>query len=199
MPRVPNADETRNREERHVIGNKSDAAVTTAGTTKSIVAYLKGILSVLSTFIGYFHAVESAGTADIDISESDYTSYQTLLTITPATGYGLADLAIDLDWNKATTGFDKIATANDTLDAVVMSKIDGTNLRRLMNATQVTANGDGSLTDAESGERFHVGPVPVGGTIVVKVSVDTERDDCEIPYRVTYRGAAPTITPVAAG
>lgn len=40
--RVPNADETRNQYIQHPIGNKADAAVQDAATTKSLVAYTKG-------------------------------------------------------------------------------------------------------------------------------------------------------------
>ena len=45
---VPTADTTDNAYSRDVVGNKEDAAVTTVGTTKSLVAYSKGILSSLS-------------------------------------------------------------------------------------------------------------------------------------------------------
>ena len=188
MPRVPVADETRNLLEHQVIGNKGDTAVSSPGTTTSLLAYLKGLMPV-----------EATGTADVDISEADYTAdYVTLLTITPATGENLIDLCIDLDVNKATTGWDTIATAADTLDVVVQSKIDGTNWRTLMTGTQIAANGDGSLLGNESGQRFNVGPVGEDAEVRVAVLLSTERDDCEIPYRVTYRGATPTITPVAA-
>lgn len=143
--------------------------------------------------------VEATGDADVDISEADYTAdYVTLLTVAPAAGQALLDLAIDLDVNKATTGWDTIATAADTIDLAVQSKVDGTNWRTLMTGTQITANGDGSLLGHESGQRFHVGPVGVNAQVRVVVLLSAERDDCEIPYRVTYRGATPTITPVAA-
>lgn len=188
MPRVPVADETRNLLEHQVVGNKSDTAVSSPGTTKSLAAMLKGLMPI-----------EATGTADVDISESDYTAdYVALLTITPASGENLIDLAIDLDWNKATSGFDTVATAADTLDVVVQSKIDGTNWRTLIVGTQITANGDGSLLGQESGQRFHVGPVGENGEVRVAILLSAERGDCEIPYRVTYRGATPTITPVAA-
>jgi len=45
--RVPAADATQNRTTSEVIGNKSDAAVTTIGTTASLMAYLKGLFSVV--------------------------------------------------------------------------------------------------------------------------------------------------------
>ena len=191
--RVPTADAADNKLSDDVIGNKSDAAAKVVGTAKSIVAYLKGLLS-------FQIPIEATGTADIDISAGDYTGFLTLLTITPAAGSSLADVVIDLDWNKATTGFDTVATAADTLDVVCVSKVDGTNWRTIATGTQVTANGDGSLEDHESGQRFKLGMIGVNGAVKVMVKISAEHDDVEIPYRVMYRGpAAPTITPVAAG
>lgn len=45
---VPDADSTANADVCDVVGNKTDAAVTTVGTTKSIVAYVKGLLGELA-------------------------------------------------------------------------------------------------------------------------------------------------------
>ena len=221
--RVPVADETRNRLTNQVIGNKEDTAATAAANTGTLVAYAKGALSLAGTTtdtttdsvhgkIGtdtemannslwdILVPAESTGITDVDISAFDYPNdYVAILTITPAAGQCLLDVAIDLDWNKTTTGWDTIATAGDTLDVCVTGKIDGTNQRGLLNGTQVTANGNGTLENNEDGERLAIGMVGVNETVVVRVKIDNERDDCEIPYRVTYRGATPTITPVAAG
>ena len=46
---VPTADVADNVDLVDVVGNKTDAAVTTAGTTKSIMAYIKGLISNVST------------------------------------------------------------------------------------------------------------------------------------------------------
>lgn len=43
---VPSADAVTNTNERDVIGNKTDAAVTAVGTTKSIAAYAKGLITM---------------------------------------------------------------------------------------------------------------------------------------------------------
>ena len=43
---VPSADSTANALERDVVGNKTDAAVTAVGTTKSIAAYAKGLVTM---------------------------------------------------------------------------------------------------------------------------------------------------------
>lgn len=156
----------------------------------------------LAEVVRYIQATQLAvgtatGDTDIDISESDYTGYVTLLTVTaPATG--LLDLRIDIDVNKTTTGLDAVATANDKFDCSVVGQVDGTNYRTLANETQITANGDESLEDNESGWSFHLGPLAAAESIIVKIKLSAERADTELPYRVTYVGAAPTITPVAA-
>ena len=49
--RVPAPDAVRNYFEEEVVGNKTDAAVTTPGTTKSLQAYAKGALNQLSAII----------------------------------------------------------------------------------------------------------------------------------------------------
>lgn len=45
---VPTADATSNAQMRDVVGNKEDAGVTAVGTTKSAVAYLKGLIQELA-------------------------------------------------------------------------------------------------------------------------------------------------------
>ena len=141
---------------------------------------------------------EATGDTDIDISEADYTDYINIMTVTaPATG--LANCRIDLDFNKATTGWDIISTAGDTLNAVAVVQVDGTNYRSTQKASaQITANGDASLDASESGKSFDIGPMGPNASIQIHVKLSIERDDVEIPYRVSYVGAAPTVTPVAA-
>ena len=141
---------------------------------------------------------EATGDADVDISEHDYTGYINVLTVVaPATG--LMNCVIDIDFNKATTGWDNVATAADVLDCVLVKQVDGTNYRSTQLASaQITANGNGTLDASESGVSFIVGPMQANASVQVHVKMDTERDDCELPYRVTYVGSAPTITPVAA-
>ncbi len=46
MDRVPTADTSANRTTQQVIGNKTDAAVTTVGVVASIIAYIKGLLGL---------------------------------------------------------------------------------------------------------------------------------------------------------
>jgi hypothetical protein len=139
-----------------------------------------------------------SGTADIDISESDYTGYITLLTVSPV-NEPLEDLVIDLAYNKATTGVSDVATNADTLDVAIFAETDGTNsTAMIINSTQVTLTGD--VSPVITGQRFKVGLVDAGNTITVKVKLSAERADAEIPYKVHYKSPeAPTVAAVAAG
>jgi len=168
-----------------VIGNKTDEPVSVqGGTLNSLMALLKGL-----------HGTSSFGIADIDISAADYTDYVTLLTIAPQSGNMLYDLEVDLDFVKATTGFDAVATANDTLDVAAFVKIDGTNSRGIVAATQVKATG--TLDAVKGAARLSIGSV--GQTVEIKVKLSAERADVKIPYRVTCRGGTPSVTAVVAG
>lgn len=136
------------------------------------------------------------GIADIDISEYVYTSYVTLLTITPATGGELIDLQIDLAYNKATTGVSAVATNNDTLDVQVWASADDSTPSCILTSPQVTLTG--STTPLITGNRFDVGDV--NGSVIVKVKLSAERADAEIPYKISYKSKSPaTITAVEAG
>ena len=138
----------------------------------------------------------SSGTADIDVSASDYTGFITLLTITPATGEVIQDLTIDLAYNKATSGVSAVATNADTLDVAAYAKADDTTESIIASGSQVTLTGDAS--PIISGERFQLGTV--NGAVTIKVKLSAERADAEIPYKVSYKALNnATITPVAAG
>ena len=160
--------------------------------TDSLEALADAIISIDAQI----NVAEANGEADVDASEADYTGYTNLITITAPAG-GLMGCTIALDVNKATTGLDTVATAADTFDFALVGQIDGTNYRTLQNATQITANGDGSLENSESGVFFDIGPLQANMSVQVHVKLSTERGDAELPYRVTYIGAAPTITAVA--
>jgi hypothetical protein len=147
---------------------------------------------------GFLKPDSAYGTTDIDISAAVYTGFIDILTVEAPAG-GLAECRIDIDVNKATTGLDTVATAADTFDCCLTGSPDGTNYRLLQNGTQITANGDGSLEMSENGWSFKTGPLAAGESVKVKIKLSAERDDAELPYRVTYLGNAPTITAVAAG
>ena len=197
------SDYDRRYESLEAIGDKLGGLSGDGGAAQddSVKASLDLAHTDLDSIITYTKTGEATGDADIDISEYDYTGYIELLKVEPNGTSVLADLSIFLDWNKATTGFDTVATADDTLDCVCQVKVDGTNWRLHSTGTQVTANGDGSLDETEDGQIFRVGPLGAGSDVRILVKLSAERGDCEIPYRVVYVGAstAPTVTPVAAG
>ena len=138
------------------------------------------------------------GTTDVDISAAVYTGYTTLLSVEAPEG-GLRDCTIVLDLTKATTGLDDVATVSDTFDCCVEGAYDGTDYSFMMAGAQITANGDGSLLNNESGWCFIIGPMVAGAIVRVKIALSAERADAEIPYWVTYVGKAPTVTAIAAG
>jgi hypothetical protein len=154
----------------------------------------------------------ATGTTDVDVSASDYTAGAgvPLLTITPAAGAPIADLIVDLDLNKDTTGL-LVVNTSETIQLVVESKIDGTNWRSLSKswpaASSTTGLGvpdaadDLDAADDSVGIRLHLGPVGVSQAIRINLLLSAETGgDAEIPYAVHYRAmAAPTITDVAAG
>lgn len=148
--------------------------------------------------LGLLEPEELTGTADIDISAGVYTGYVEILKIEPYTGGALRNLSVDLDLNKTTTGWDTISTASDTIDIGVFMKTDGTNFRHVMSASQVTATGAG--THATAGVRLQIGDVGPGADVSIRVKLNAERDDVEIPYRITYESKrTPSVTAVAAG
>lgn len=151
----------------------------------------------------------ATGEADVDVSESDYTTVGgiALLTITPATGQPLYDVVIDLDLLKTTTGLLAVNTT-ETVQLMVQSKIDGTNWRTVQgwpaasSTTGLTvpdAAQDLDALDDSPAHRFVVGNI--GPTQEVRITIQLSAEtggDAEIPYVVQYRGATPTITAVAA-
>ena len=140
---------------------------------------------------------ESTGDADIDVTAAAYEAgYVNILTVT-ASSTGLIDCTIDIDFDKDTTGWNDVATHGDVLDVVLVKQVDGTNYRSTQLASaQITSAA--TLTAVDSGITFRVGPMQANASVQVQVTMDTERGDSEQPYRVTYIGDTPTITPVAA-
>jgi hypothetical protein len=140
-----------------------------------------------------------SGTADIDVSAAVYTALVDLITITP--NAEIQDLIIDLDFDKATTGVNEVATASDTLNCAVFVAVDGTNYVGVQSMPTVTMSGTaGTITGGViGGYRFKLGYVGASTVVKVRVSVSAERADAEIPYVITYQSlVAPTVTAVAA-
>ena len=82
---VPTADVSTNTNARDVIGNKTDAAVAAATTTKSIMAYIKGVLGWIGT------VVNTGGTATLGAVLGDFANIDLVTrlgTLLTATGIG---------------------------------------------------------------------------------------------------------------
>lgn len=140
------------------------------------------------------------GTTDIDISASVYTGFIDILTIAP--NAELQDLVIDLDFDKATSGVNEVATGNDTLDCGVFIAVDGTNYVGVKAMPTVTMSGTAGTITAGiiGGYRFNLGYIDADASVKVKVKLSAERADAEIPYKIYYQSlTAPTVTAVAAG
>lgn len=103
---VPTADVTDNAQMRDVAGNKTDAAVTSVGTTKSVMAYIKGAISLLVNGTYGLSAIETL----IDDLESRLTALRA--------GY-LDELDFDLDARLGSPAGASIAADLLTIDNLV--------------------------------------------------------------------------------
>lgn len=150
----------------------------------------------------------ATGECDVDVSAADYTTVGgiALLTVTPV-NTALADVVIDLDLLKATTGL-LVVNTTETVQLHVQVKVDGTNWRTVDHFPAASSKTGLAVPDAAQdldalddspGRRFHVGPVSIGQEVRITVTLSAETGgDAEIPYAVYYRGATPTITAVSA-
>ena len=123
-PAVPTADATSNATHSQVTGNKTDAAVVVVGTTKSVIAYVKGILTTVltlmvaptstetstitdTTFGGTFVQIVAASAAAIKaitLSGSVYnTTADATYKIEIATGAGGAEVVCATHFTRVTT------------------------------------------------------------------------------------------------
>ena len=85
---VPTADTTTNSTIRDIVGNKTDAAVTSIGTTKSLVAYVKGILSLFSAPSVADNTTSAANSLISDLlGRKDDTASTTVNSTTTITRY----------------------------------------------------------------------------------------------------------------
>lgn len=128
---VPSADATANALERDVIGNKTDAAVTEVGTTKSIEAYLKGLVgsmwaspicvaktdgAVLSgtdplfTITGGPVRCTIYGIVTTQIGAGTTNGKLVITTTTPAATVDMNAAAVDIDADAAGTSYRSINT-----------------------------------------------------------------------------------------
>jgi hypothetical protein len=128
---VPSADSTANTLMRDVAGNKTDAAVTTVGTTKSIVAYVKGLLNQLGTITNTGGTATIGGVLGDVANVSVATSLAKIGTVTNTGGTAtigavLGDFAnttlvskLDVPSADATSNVDVADVAGNKTDAAV--------------------------------------------------------------------------------
>lgn len=138
------------------------------------------------------------GTADVDVSASDYTAaFVALTTIAAPTAHAMHDVKITLDLDKATTGLNAVFATN-TAQIAVQRRVDGTNWRTDVATIHSFVHGSGGAdAGATSAYTFDLGTVDASG-VRLAIKVPSESGDCEIPYRVTYRAPArATFTDVA--
>ena len=148
-----------------------------------------------TTFRGKKRIKHITGEVDIDIGAADYTSFQTLLTIAPQAGRTIKNAKLTLDLAKATTGF-AAGHTTETIQFTVARKVDGTNYRRRASepATALT----GTLAALRSLE-LDLGTIGPTETVRIDVVLSAENAvDVEFPYVLSYEGADPAITEVAA-
>lgn len=91
---VPTADSTANLLARDVGGNKEDAAQTTVGTTRSIIAYVKGVLNQLATTLTNIAALWT-GTKGLNDIHDDLDAHNTAL-IAHEAALAVVDAQIDI-------------------------------------------------------------------------------------------------------
>lgn len=116
---VPAADATTNAYTRDVVGNKSDAAVTAVGTTKSILAYAKGLITMGTVQVA--DSTNNAFEGDVTGNKSDATQ-QTVGTTRSLMGYvkGIINALIG---SGAATFPSSAAPANSVSLAAVLREI----------------------------------------------------------------------------
>ena len=146
---VPAADSTANVLSRDVVGAKDDAAQTTVGTTRSIIAYVKGLLNQIGAL------VNTGGTATIGAMLGDHAN----VTLAARTNVPTADVAT----NALTTqvvGNKTDAAIADTIEGAaattqslhaltkaVLQRVGADSANNTAATTLVAANRDGSLLE----------------------------------------------------
>lgn len=111
---VPTADSTDNVLERDVIGNKTDAAVGTVGTTSSIIAYIKGLVSGLGTL------VNTGGVATLGAMLGDFANTTLISKLNIPTANSTNNVSVaDVGGNKTDSS---VYVPTDTASNIAYSK-----------------------------------------------------------------------------
>lgn len=140
--------------------------------------------------LSYDHAQvrHYSSTATITTTAADYTTLQSLLSITPTNGHALRDVRVTIDLDYATTGFADLHTS-ETIQFCAGRKVDGTNWR--IDAEQATTAISGTNADALGGRSVTliVGDVTAAEDARIYLVMSAEgNSNFTLPYRVSYRG-----------
>lgn len=195
MPRAPSADDTRTRLMTHVVGNKGDTAVTTAGSTASIIAYLKGLVGALIPPLT--NRVQCAQTALLDNTPNgDHTLFTmtgsikvlAIIGIVKTTAMAAAQTRLKLTAvSDSLTGVD-LCTALDVTGktAGVTLNITGT----LANAMVAAANG---VAIAQAGAIV----IPCITSSIIKLNNADAANAGRTFWQLLYEPLCPTVTVTA--
>jgi len=181
--------------------NKQTAVIVTLffATVLAVLALLPPGAEAVETSPRFYDAsimrVQSSSTF-VDVSAADYTSYQTLLTITPQDNFAMNDVKVhvDLDQGDGNDGFAGGYTSETIRFAVA---------RRFQSANWRTDNEEqtSTITGTLAGDRsitLDLGVVGPNERARIMVLVSTEQGDIELPYVMYYRaGASATFVDVA--
>lgn len=143
----------------------------------------------------------SRGTTDIDDSVQTETGAWLLLTITAAAAFGMQDVEVWFDLNKATTGYGAVESTA-TIEFRVARQVDGTAWRTGIDVPKDTTAITGTNAAADAGQAavVGVGDIPAGETVRIYADMSADATaDMELPYAVFFKSrGTPTITAVAA-
>jgi hypothetical protein len=145
--RTADADAVTNSYSRDTVGNKEDAAVQTVGTTKSIIAYIKGILTYL--LVASADATTNTAAKDVVGNKTD-VAVTTIGTTKSVIGYlkGILSLLLSLARQKGATWY-----ADSTISASGAGQSWATAFKTITEAVAAASAGDtimirGSFTEA---------------------------------------------------
>jgi len=190
------ADGTANKYSSDVIGDKTDAAVTTATTTKSIMAYVKGLLSLAATGA----AVDVYSPRTVESAAAVMVNGDTIFTVAGGPIEILHLMSVCITANDATASTLQYSQTHATLGAATMSGASAS----LANAAagsfvtlQKTALNTAALLSTEGVTISSTGP----STIImlpglIKVVIGTGSTTGTWKHYLTYRPLATGVTVV---
>ena len=131
------------------------------------------------------------GVAAINPGGLTWTNYNALLTITPASNFGMINCRVVVDLDKTTSGFATGATSQ-TITFDVARKVDGTNWRTSQNLETTAISGTNSTGRAIELNFGDVGPNETVA-LYAKVSSVSALQNVGLPYVLMYRAGTAAV------